>query len=113
MVRFGPIGIVVEIERALGAFARVDQNSPLHVSHFADGLGDGFGLKGVIVAASAGDEEGADRFLLREGCESEEKCKCAKKELHMEDGTLAAGGHSFKRRKVRERTRREEPQGRW
>jgi hypothetical protein len=60
IVGFGPVGIIVEFDLGAGSLAAFVDDGPRDVADLLYALGEGFGLKIIIVAAATGDEEGAD-----------------------------------------------------
>ena len=67
VVAFGPIEVFIKVDLGGGAGARILKDGPLHVRDFADGLGDRLGLESVVVAAAAGDDQGAQWFVSGQG----------------------------------------------
>ena len=59
-VSFGPGRIDIESDLAAGGGAALVNDGPRDVAEFLEAPGERLGLEGVVVAAAAGDEEGAD-----------------------------------------------------
>ena len=82
VVGFGPVGVVIEFDLAFASLAAFVDDGPVDVGFRSGGEGEGLGLKFVVVAASAGDEEGFERLFRiwldrvcgeREGREADEE----------------------------------------
>ena len=75
VVGFGPLGVFVELDLALGGFAAFVDDGPGDGAVGFEALGKHFGLEVVVVAATAGDEQGAEGFRRGGGGGVSGECK--------------------------------------
>ncbi len=101
----GPVGVVIQRDLRFGAGAAFHDDGPLDFSEFVDGVGELGALEGVVVAAAAGDEEGADGLAgfgvgsveVRAGGEQGECAQGKGSEKTLDHGrSVAVEGREFK-----------------
>jgi hypothetical protein len=62
VVTFSPVGIVVEGNLRARSVAAFHYHGPINCRQFGHGVGELLGLERIIVAATPGDQQGAQRF---------------------------------------------------